>query len=150
MKKMNFTEYQDRLQAVNRAMKLFKHMTDGDIEKSFRAYQLLIADQDRKIFINSVVEGNKPQSWLDDEEHFKRPNCPECGKPLFLRSFECGKGVKSNGNTHGWATYLTHEDKYNQETGEFEEECCYVQYSEKSMGEWMAELVIKPEGKQCQ
>jgi hypothetical protein len=83
MKKLTREEYQDRIEAVNRAMRIFSHMTDNDVTKSFTAYQEILAEKEREINLPLSSMRITTGSIFDSLE---RPKCPDCGEDMYVRS----------------------------------------------------------------
>ena len=83
MKEMTELEFQDRAQAIQRAMHIFSHMTGGNITKAFQAYQEIFAEREREIFLDSHVHGRRPKTIMDK---YERPICPDCGSSMLFRS----------------------------------------------------------------
>jgi len=82
MKVLTQEEFSDRVKAVQRATKIFGHMTDNDITQAFTAYQLVLAETPRRIMLNTQVHGNRAPTFLDN---FERPKCPDCGADMMIR-----------------------------------------------------------------
>lgn len=93
MKVLTQEEFSDRTQAIQRALKIFGHMTDNDITRAFTAYQLVLAETPRRIMLNTQVHGNRAPTFLDN---FERPKCPDCGADMMIRRVpENDEGVKT-------------------------------------------------------
>ena len=118
MKKMNFNEFQNRINEVNKAYRIFSPLTNNMTE-AFRLYQEVLAEEKMELFVSTATGGNKPPSLLDD---FERPQCPECQIDLRLRV-----GAKDE-NEKEWNTAW------------FCEQCKAEFYSDKTVQEWMNEL----------
>jgi hypothetical protein len=76
MNKLSEQEFQDRIQAVARARKIF--IDSGltrNISDAFTLYQEVLAEQDRALTLQTEKDGNRPRSILDE---YKRPRCPLC------------------------------------------------------------------------
>jgi len=126
MNKLTEQEFQDRISALTKARKIFiPHMTKN-ISIAFELYQKVLAKQKQDIFLNTAKAGRAPRTWLDK---YERPECPECGEVLYLRSI-CGKGIKQHGNLKGWKTCWECLGP----------RCMYEAYSRKSIGKWMKRL----------
>jgi hypothetical protein len=82
MKKLTAKEFHDRLQAINRAMNIFSHMTDNDVTRAFTAYQEILAETDRQIMVTTTQVSAMTGSKFDD---LVRPLCPECGYEMNFR-----------------------------------------------------------------
>ena len=117
MKKLTHTEFQHRVNEVNKAYRIFSPLTNNMTE-AFRLYQEVLAEERMELFV-STAAGNRPLTPLDD---FERPKCPECQVDLRLRV-----GVKDE-----------IEKEWN--TAWFCEKCLAEFYSDKTVQEWMNEL----------
>lgn len=82
MKKFTLEEFRDRADAVNRAMRIFAHMTDNDMTKAFTAYQEILAEAQRDILIDAERTGSFTGSNMDN---YERPVCPDCGEDMGFR-----------------------------------------------------------------
>jgi hypothetical protein len=118
MKKLNFNEFQNRINEVNKAYRIFSPLTNNMTE-SFRLYQEVLAEEKMEVFISTAVGGTRPPSPLDD---FVRPKCPECQTSLRLRV----EAKDENGKE--WNTSWVCEN------------CKAEFYSNKTVQEWMNEL----------
>jgi hypothetical protein len=81
MKKLNFEEFQKRINEVNKASKIFAPLTNN-VSKAFELYQEVLAEEKMKVFISSSVGGNRPMTPMDD---YERPLCPDCDNPMRFR-----------------------------------------------------------------
>ena len=124
MNKLTEQEFQDRIQAVARARKIFINLTGGNITDAFTLYQEVLAEQERAVIINTLTAGNRPPALFDQ---YDRPKCPECGADMMFRPLaENLKGIK---------VQLVCENP----------ECDTVLNSEMSIEEWAKELQSGPE-----
>ncbi len=82
MKRLTAEEFQDRLQAFNRATKIFGHLTDQNITKAFEAYQAILAEQEREIHMDIRRMQGMTGSEMDN---YERPKCPDCGSDMGFR-----------------------------------------------------------------
>jgi len=82
MKRLTLEEFTGRTQAIQRAMRIFGHMTDNDITRAFTAYQLVLAETPRKIMLNTEAHGNRSPTIFD---RYERQKCPECGADMMIR-----------------------------------------------------------------
>jgi hypothetical protein len=122
MKELTQEEYQDRLGAIQRAMAIFGELTNNDITKSFQAYQLIFAERERAIFLNTQVQGNRPQTLLD---RYQRPKCPDCSSDMLFRNVpENSEGIK---------TQLVCSNN----------DCDLVLSSDKTLDDWIKILKVK-------
>jgi hypothetical protein len=116
---MNQEEFQDRIEAVARARKIFINLTEGNITNAFTLYQEVLAEQDRKIWISTAISGNRPPALFDK---YDRPKCPDCGNDVMFMPLKP--------NPEGYQVMLTCENP----------ECKTVLYSEMSIEDWEKEL----------
>ena len=117
MKKLTHTEFQHRVNEVNKAYRIFSPLTNNMTE-AFRLYQEVLAEERMEVFV-STAAGNRPLTPLDD---FERPKCPECNLDLRLKV-----GAKDQ-NEKEWSTAWLCE------------KCLVEFYSDKTVQEWMNEL----------
>lgn len=124
MKRISYSEFQDRAEAIVRARKIFiPHLTKS-ITVAFELYQEILAEQERDRFLTTVTGGRALMTWLDQ---YERPSCPLCKEPLYLRIIRDPKGL---GNQKGWKTCWECLNP----------NCAYEEYSEKTVGEWVRQL----------
>jgi len=126
VKTLTFDEYQERLQAIQRARRIFSSLTGNNITKSFAAYQEILAEQERDAFVSTKQAGSRSQTFLDE---YERPECPRCGKELLLRGNLNRLNKKQN--TKGWETCWFCPDSF------LEEGCFHEEYSYKSISDWL-------------
>ncbi len=112
MKKLNFEEFQKRINEVNKASKIFAPLTNN-VSKAFELYQEVLAEEKMEVFISSSVGGNRPMTPMDD---YERPLCPDCDNPMRFRVLQP--------NDDGVNTQLVCEN------------CDLVLDSEKTIQEW--------------
>ena len=124
MNKLTEQEFQDRIQAVARARKIFINLTGGNITDAFTLYQEVLAEQERAVIINTLTAGNRPPALFDQ---FERPKCPDCGANLMFRPVPI--------NPEGIKVQLICENP----------ECDTILNSEMSIEEWAKELQSGPE-----
>jgi hypothetical protein len=118
MKKLNYTEFQNRINEVSKASKIFAPLTNN-VSKAFELYQEVLAEEKMEVFISTSTGGNRPQTPIDD---YERPKCPTCDVELMLRfNVEDIDGKKWN-------------------TSWFCRTCLTDYYSDKTVQEWMNEL----------
>ena len=125
MKELTLEEYRDRLEAVNRAMKIFGELTDNNITKSFQAYQLIFAEREREIFL-TTMNGRRSRTIMDK---YERPQCPDCGSDMRFRSL--------NENEENVNTQLVCSNP----------QCDTVLNSDMTLEDWMKILKVKNESK---
>ncbi len=118
MKKLNYEEFQKRINEVNKAYRIFSPLTNNMTE-AFRLYQEVLAEERMELFVSTEVMGNRPLTPMDD---FERPNCPECETDLRLRIN--AKDVTGKLWKTSWVC----------------EKCNAEFYSDKTVQEWMNEL----------
>lgn len=93
MNHLSQKEFQDRVEAVARAMGIFGKITGGNITEAFTLYQKVLAEQDRQVWITTAVSGNRPRALFD---LYERPRCPDCESDLLFRPVpENPEGVKT-------------------------------------------------------
>lgn len=119
MNKLTQQEFQDRVQAVARARRIFINLTDGRIDNAFTLYQAVLAEQERDVIINTLTSGNRPPALFDN---FERPKCPDCGADFMFRPLA--------DNPEGYKVMLTCENP----------QCKTVLYSENDIQWWAEEL----------
>ena len=81
MKRLNFNEFNNRVNEVNKAYRIFKPLTNNMTE-AFRLYQEVLAEERMELFVSTEVMGNRPITPMDD---FERPLCPDCNSPMRFR-----------------------------------------------------------------
>ena len=91
----------------------------NNITHAFEVYQAVLAEQERDIFIETMVSGNRPPTQFDK---YERPKCPECGADLLFRPV--------SDNPEGIKVQLVCTNQ----------ECDLVLNSEISIEEWEKEL----------
>ena len=119
MKKLTHTEFQHRVNEVNKAYRIFKPLTNNMTE-AFRLYQEVLAEERMELFVSTQVMGNRPLTPMDDVE---TPLCPDCNSPMRFRMIPP--------NDEGVNTQLVCEN------------CDLVLDSEKTMPEWFKILEKK-------
>jgi hypothetical protein len=125
LKELTEEEVADRAGALQRAEKIFSHMTNADITKAFKAYQAIFAEREREIFLSSHVHGRRPRTLMDKWE---RPKCPDCGSNMLFRVVP--------ENNAGTKTQLVCESP----------KCDTVLNSKNDLNCWMNNLRIKKNG----
>jgi hypothetical protein len=118
MKKLNYAEFQKRVNEVNKASRIFDPLTNN-ISEAFRLYQEVLAEEEMEVFVSTSLAGNRVMTPMDD---FERPKCPECDIDLRLKIFPVDVDGKQ-WNT-AWVCI----------------QCQAEFYSEKTVPEWMNEL----------
>lgn len=120
MRKLTYEEFEDRTQAVLRAHRIFiDSSVTNNISIAFDIYQQVLAEQDREVFLSTMIQGQTPITPLDA---YARPTCPDCGADMRCRPL--------SENDEGWLTQWVCSN----------DDCDLVLNSEKSVDEWMAEL----------
>jgi hypothetical protein len=83
MHKLTEAEFRDRVQAVARARGIFiKSGLTDHIGHAFELYQLVLAETERPLTLDTSGAGNRPRSYFDKYERLK---CPDCGHDLYIR-----------------------------------------------------------------
>lgn len=118
MKKLNYAEFSNRINEVNKAAKIFAPLTNN-ISEAFRLYQEILAEEKMEVFVSTSVGGNRPLTMVDD---YERPKCPECNIDLRLKL----DPLDAEGNRWNTAWVCV--------------KCQAEFYSEKTVAEWMQEL----------
>jgi predicted RNA-binding Zn-ribbon protein involved in translation (DUF1610 family) len=84
MKKLSREEFQDRLEAINRARKIFIETgITNNISVAFEIYQEMLAETERKLTLTKELADGRIGTMFDE---YERPDCPECGEWMYLRS----------------------------------------------------------------
>ncbi|MEW6187855.1 MAG: hypothetical protein AB1585_19170 [Thermodesulfobacteriota bacterium] len=126
MHRLNREEFEDRINAVARARKIFiKSGLVANITDAFALYQGVLAEQDRAVIITTLLGGNRPPARFDK---FERPKCPECGSDLMFRPLPP--------NEEGVNTQLVCENP----------RCDVALNSKMTIEEWSRELERKKDG----
>ena len=94
MKEMTEEEFADRAMALQRARRIFiESGLTNNITKAFEAYQVIFAEREREIFLNSQDHGRRPKTVMD---RYERPACPDCGSNMLFRVLpENPEGIKT-------------------------------------------------------
>jgi hypothetical protein len=83
MHKLSEAEFRDRVQAVARARGIFiKSGLTDHIGHAFELYQIILAETERPLTLDTGGAGNRPRTYFDKYERLK---CPDCGFDLFIR-----------------------------------------------------------------
>lgn len=115
MYKMDRKEFTDRVMAVQNSTRIFNNLTENNITKSFMAYQMILAERDRPIVLDSKKHGNRPPVLGD---YYQVPRCPECQAKLNLRPLP-PKGPQNRfGYGSIWWCPLCIYEKFNQESAQ--------------------------------
>jgi hypothetical protein len=134
MRNLRWDEFQDRIEALARARKIFIPHITKSITTAFELYQEVLAEGRRKVALETKAEGNRTRRFMDD---FIRPRCPECGAELYLRIIDIGicphTGRQSPANAKGWRSCWLCEKG----------DCIYEAYSKKTLKDWVKELPLK-------
>ena len=118
MKKLNYEEFQKRVNEVNKAAKIFAPLTNN-ISDAFKIYQEVLAEEQMEVFVSTAVMGKQAMTPMDD---FERPKCPECQNELRLKL-----GAKDQDGKEWNSSWVCTQ-------------CLAEFYSEKTAEEWMNEL----------
>jgi hypothetical protein len=119
MKKLTFEEFQNRVNEVNKAYRIFKPLTNN-MTDAFILYQEVLAEEKMDVMIPASSMANRPMTPFDDKE---RPLCPDCQSPMRFRPVPQ--------NDEGVNTQLVCEN------------CDLVLDSEKTIQEWYQMLEKK-------
>jgi hypothetical protein len=125
MNKLTEQEFQDRIQAVARARRIFidSGVAGGNITTAFTLYQEVLAEQERAVLINTLTAGDsRPPALLDA---YVRPKCPDCGSDLRFRVVPQ--------NDEGVKTQLVCSNQ----------KCPLVLNSDETLDQWIAKLEKK-------
>ena len=82
MKLMPYQEFEDRVQALQRARRIFGELTGNNITKAFEAYQEILAETERPAQLTTAEHGSRAPTIVDA---YGRPKCPDCGSDMFIR-----------------------------------------------------------------
>ena len=83
MKKLTREEFHDRLQAINRARKIFiESGLTNNISVAFEIYQEMIAEVDRQLKLTKELSDGRIGNMFDE---YDRPECPDCGADMYIR-----------------------------------------------------------------
>ena len=121
MKNLTLEEFEDRVNALNRARKIFNNLTGNNISASFEAYQEILAEQKRDVR-TLVDKGNRPKNILD---YYNRPECPDCGAEMQIRPLP--------------------KNEDNVKTQLVCTKCNTLLNSDMTLDEWLKELRLKDE-----
>jgi hypothetical protein len=122
MNKLTEEEFQDRVEAVVRARKIFIKLTEGNISNAFILYQEVLAEKYRPILLDSKNAGSRVMTQFDS---FIRPKCPDCNSDMSFRQIK--------DNEEGIRSQLVCSNK----------DCDTVLNSELSLDDWMRDLEKK-------
>lgn len=93
MKKLTKEEFVSRLTEIDKAEKIF--VSSGltkNLSVAFDIYQRLLGETEQEVYVdNNLVDGRRG-SELDG---YNRPECPTCGKEMFLQVFRPGHEVRT-------------------------------------------------------
>lgn len=69
---------------MQRARRIFieSNLTENNITLAFEAYQSILAEKERELFLISSIQGDRNRTAMDD---YERPQCPDCGSPMMFR-----------------------------------------------------------------
>jgi hypothetical protein len=123
MKRISFNEFQQRMEEVAKARKIFMPHITNNITIAFELYQEILAEEKMKEFFTAEAIGNRSMTPMDD---FERPLCPDCQSPMRFRPVPQ--------NDEGVNTQLVCEN------------CDLVLDSEKTIQEWYQMLEKKNVG----
>lgn len=93
MRKLTREEFHDRLDALQRARRIFiESGLTRNISVAFDTYQELLAEQERKSKITKELADGRIGGLFDE---YERPECPECGQKMFFRWVKDAEGINS-------------------------------------------------------
>jgi hypothetical protein len=94
MKKLTHKEFVDRINAVQRAKRIFVDTNiTNNITAAFKVYQEVLAEQEREIYLSTKAGLDRPLSIFDE---YIMPTCPECKAVMGIRQVpENEEGVKT-------------------------------------------------------
>lgn len=94
MNKLTREEFQDRIQALQRAQRIFIEtgLTENNISLAFAAYQSILAETERPMTMKAGLHGTRVRTFLDGN---KRPACPLCGADVLFAPVKDRDPVKS-------------------------------------------------------
>ena len=82
MKKVSFEQFNNRMQEVAKARRIFiESGLTNNISDAFALYQDIFAEEQMEVFVTTMASGNRPITPIDD---YVRPRCPECDVDLRL------------------------------------------------------------------
>jgi len=120
MKKLTREEFQDRLNAICRARKIFiESGLTNNISVAFEIYQELLAEQERKVRITKELADGRIGTMFDD---YERVECPECGAVMMFRT-------------------VSGDERFHSQLVCSNPECDAAFFSEKNLEQWRKELV---------
>lgn len=92
MNKLSAEEFQDRVQAIARARKIFiKSGLTNNITEAFTLYQEVLAQEERQLSLRGDRNGTRVRTMMDGHV---RPLCPYCGQDIVF------KIINSEGKTN--------------------------------------------------
>ena len=123
MKRLSMQEFSERLQAIDRARKIFigSGLTKS-ISIAFEIYQEVLAQSEYETFLNTMVHGRRNPTVMDN---YERPKCPDCNSDMMFRAVQ--------ENNEGIKTQLVCSKK----------DCDTVLDSENDLKWWMGNLLKK-------
>ena len=122
MNKLTEQEFQDRVQAVARARAIFNNLTGNNITNSFEAYQLILAEQERPLVIDTNIDHPVGTMILSPMDGYQRPKCPDCNSDMRFRQLPQ--------NDEGFKTQLVCSNP----------KCPLVLNSEDTLEQWIEKL----------
>lgn len=118
MKSLTQQEFTERMEAIQRAQKIFVESgLTNNITVAFHIYQEVFAERERQLFITEQVKDFRPGGKL---ARYERIPCPDCDSNMFISVIE--KGAEG----HLTSVSCT--------------KCDTVLLSEKTLNEWMESL----------
>lgn len=93
MKRLTKEEFESRLMEINNAERIFIHSgLTKNISVAFEIYQRILGETSHDVQINNVISAGRRGSELDG---YNRPECPKCGKDMFIQVFRPGHHIKT-------------------------------------------------------
>lgn len=125
MRTLTEKEFADRVQALQRAKKLFIDTgLTNNITNAFIAYQTIFAEREREIFIHAAIDRDDPEYYISSR--YERVKCPDCGTDMKFR--------------------LTPDTEYPTQLVCKNPDCDTLFSSKETMEWWMQNLAIKERG----
>ncbi len=120
MKELTYEEFRDRIMAEQRSRKIFVETgLTKNITVAFQAYQKLLAERDREVFLtNQMRKGSGHTQYM--YEKYQMPDCPLCKMTLTLWPITIPEGPA---NRNGYKSHYLCENPH----------CSYEKYSTEEM-----------------
>lgn len=93
MKKLTQQEFTERMEAIQRAQRIFiESGLTNNITVAFQIYQEVFAERERQLFITEQYGDYKPGGNLS---RYERIPCPDCDSNMFLSQADGSEGSKT-------------------------------------------------------